>query len=969
LSRRPLFTPTRAVCGLVLLAALVVGGLVWVSVTALGVEAAERQAAAQADVSKRERLALWRLDSHLLPPLAVENNRPFNNYLALATPAPVVLDPNWLPLTDPGRVPSPLLSAELPGWMLLHVQLDPAGGWGSPQVLPPAVTANLRGEGLDLPLTNCTQARSLLLDDLRVKFPPDVTLRTLADLDSRDPDTAPFAVPVSLPDEPGVGKPGPGEPPTEAVAAVRPDDGDRQKAETPADKPEAAAAPTWARAGEAKGFDAVRELGAKAGGAKGDDKNKSSPDAVKQLDAVLSKKEAETKTLEAKKDPAPDPVSPPPPASNALPQVQAATNAGNPQTVNPNAGDQRANNDWGLPPEARVRKGAADRVAASRGGYETQLGGRAGGMPGGFPGGGNSGQPAPRREADKEREEGAGRPAAKDEATKDTKKSTPAAGQGGAGAPVQPTPTAPADPKTQSPGGIPGSPANPAPAPVTSPAPGAVQPAGGQFPPAQLAQQPANPSGGEGLSQPPEFQKLAEEQYRNTAEWTERLAKLMQDRNRAPVGKTFPEQTDDYARRKEEPPKGKADKPADGRGVTPLAGGKGGRVESGPGVAAAKPGTDWDSPFGPAAEPKAPPVVSLVAVRLGPLRPRWLSAADGTEHLLLVRAAALDNRLVYQGVVADWPTLRRTLTDLVADLFPDAELVPLRGGDADAPPERTMTTLPVRLDTGADPACGSCGWTPLRFGLVIAWAAAVLAIIAVAVGGRAVLAMSARRVRFASAVTHELRTPLTALQLHLDLLTSGLITDEGKKAEYLATLAAEADRLNRLVENVLDFARLEKQSALSGARPVPVADLLAAARRTWADRLRAEGFDLLVESASPPGQTVTADPRVLEQVLGNLIDNARKYANGAADRRIWVRAEAAGGRVTVEVEDRGPGVPANERRLIFKPFARGSCATDTGGAGLGLSLAKEWAELYGGSLTYRPADGGTGACFRLELPG
>jgi signal transduction histidine kinase len=369
-----------------------------------------------------------------------------------------------------------------------------------------------------------------------------------------------------------------------------------------------------------------------------------------------------------------------------------------------------------------------------------------------------------------------------------------------------------------------------------------------------------------------------------------------------------------------------------------------------------------------AAVPKSAPVVTPGTVTLSPLRARWLVAADGSRHLLLVRAAAVRGRgTVYQGLLLDWDALRTELTALVTDLFPNGELAPLDGTDSD--PETTLSTLPVRLVTHEPVEPADPGFTPLRLGLVIAWAAAILAIVAVAVGGRAALVTSERRMRFASAVTHELRTPLTALQLHLDLLTSGLITDEAKKAEYLATIAAESDRLNRLVENVLDFARLEKTSALATARRVPVSDLLGTLEQTWADRLRGEGFDLVAEATTPTEQTVTVDPRVLEQVLGNLIDNARKYAKSAADRRITVRASsAAHGRVAIEVVDRGPGVPAGEYKSIFKPFRRGSTSIDTGGAGLGLSLAKEWAEFFGGSLVYRPAAGG-GACFRLELPG
>ncbi len=110
-----------------------------------------------------------------------------------------------------------------------------------------------------------------------------------------------------------------------------------------------------------------------------------------------------------------------------------------------------------------------------------------------------------------------------------------------------------------------------------------------------------------------------------------------------------------------------------------------------------------------------------------------------------------------------------------------------------------------------------------------------------------------------------------------------------------------------------------------------------------------------------------ADPRVVAQVLGNLIDNARKYAKDSADRRVWIRAAITGNRVSLAVEDRGPGVPAGDRKSVFRPFTRGSDTADSGGAGLGLSLARQWAELFGGTLSYRPSDT-PGARFVLELP-
>jgi signal transduction histidine kinase len=392
-------------------------------------------------------------------------------------------------------------------------------------------------------------------------------------------------------------------------------------------------------------------------------------------------------------------------------------------------------------------------------------------------------------------------------------------------------------------------------------------------------------------------------------------------------------------------------------------------AEIGNNIAAARDGAGREEPPPPAATPKAPPMILPVAVHLGPMRPHWLTATDGSEVLVLVRAATLENKVVYQGVLLDWPAVRAVLAEMVADLFPAAELTPVRATDATIP-EQTMTALPIRLDPGPIPEPRPVGLTPLRIGLALAWIAALLALVAVGFGGRALVDLSERRIRFVSAVTHELRTPLTSLRLYLDLLNSGLVEDETKRREYLATLAGESDRLNRLIENVLDFAKLEKRSVRAVMQPTTVRELLDDVRLTWSDRCATDGRELVVIVTIPETLTVTTDRRMAAQILGVLVDNARKYSSEAIDRRIWIWARPGEwGRLVFEVEDRGPGVPQRERGTIFKPFRRGRTAdTTAGGAGLGLALAVHWADQLNGRLSYRPADGGTGACFRLELP-
>jgi signal transduction histidine kinase len=359
---------------------------------------------------------------------------------------------------------------------------------------------------------------------------------------------------------------------------------------------------------------------------------------------------------------------------------------------------------------------------------------------------------------------------------------------------------------------------------------------------------------------------------------------------------------------------------------------------------------------------------ALIDIRMSELRPLWLEVG-GESQLLLVRLVRVgDDRQVCQGVVLNWGKLNSLLLQQVQDIFPDAELSPVSAG-APIDPERTMATLPVQLVPGTPAVVPTMPtWTPLRFGLVLAWAAALIALLAVGLGGWSLIDLAERRIRFVSAVTHELRTPLTTLRLYLDMLTSGFVKEEKQKEEYLQTLAAESDRLNRLVSNVLDFSRLENgRPSLQKTLLTPGA-LLESVRETWHGRCTGAGKELIIDSTVPEETIVETDVALTQQVLGNLLDNACKYSKGSSDCRVWVRARADGKRLLLEVEDRGPGVVVGERRAVFRPFRRGPGAdVAAGGVGLGLALAQRWAQLLGGRLSLQSVSEG-GACFRLELP-
>jgi signal transduction histidine kinase len=141
-------------------------------------------------------------------------------------------------------------------------------------------------------------------------------------------------------------------------------------------------------------------------------------------------------------------------------------------------------------------------------------------------------------------------------------------------------------------------------------------------------------------------------------------------------------------------------------------------------------------------------------------------------------------------------------------------------------------------------------------------------------------------------------------------------------------------------------------------------------RSAWQGRCDGSEKELVIENQLPSDLHLQTDPILVQQIVGNLIDNACKYSKCATDRRVWLRLLPSGqNRLAIEVEDCGPGIGAREWRSIFRPFRRGSDAdTTAGGVGLGLALARRWAGMLGGRLDLCKGEHGGGACFRLELP-
>jgi signal transduction histidine kinase len=221
------------------------------------------------------------------------------------------------------------------------------------------------------------------------------------------------------------------------------------------------------------------------------------------------------------------------------------------------------------------------------------------------------------------------------------------------------------------------------------------------------------------------------------------------------------------------------------------------------------------------------------------------------------------------------------------------------------------------------------------------------------------------RSQFVSSVSHELKTPLTAIRMFAETLRlrpSGGVAQE----EYLETIVQESERLSRLVDNVLDFSKIEQGRRVYHLRPTAVGGVLDAVARGVEYPLRQAGFRLRVTAADPLPE-VHGDPDALQQALLNLVGNAMKYSG---DRKeIDLAASREDRAVVIAVRDYGIGIPAEYRQRIFERFFRVPSPENqrVPGAGLGLTLVAHIAKAHGGAVTVE-SEPGAGSLFSLRLP-
>jgi Na+/proline symporter/nitrogen-specific signal transduction histidine kinase len=218
---------------------------------------------------------------------------------------------------------------------------------------------------------------------------------------------------------------------------------------------------------------------------------------------------------------------------------------------------------------------------------------------------------------------------------------------------------------------------------------------------------------------------------------------------------------------------------------------------------------------------------------------------------------------------------------------------------------------------------------------------------------------------FMSSVTHELRTPLTSIRALSELMRDDPEMSLEQRQHFMAIIVSETERLSRLVNQVLDMAKIEAGHAEWHNSPVDMPELLAQAVNTLQETYRERGVQLRLDAQPTP--TVMADPDRITQVVINLLSNAVKFAPRQTGL-VEVRLRALDGGVSVEVQDNGPGIAEDEQERVFEKFRQvGDEAYRPGGTGLGLPISRQIVEHLGGHMWLR-SELGQGACLGFYLP-
>ncbi len=350
-----------------------------------------------------------------------------------------------------------------------------------------------------------------------------------------------------------------------------------------------------------------------------------------------------------------------------------------------------------------------------------------------------------------------------------------------------------------------------------------------------------------------------------------------------------------------------------------------------------------------------------IDVRLEPM----MGSAMAAQRMMLYRTVVIDQSVYRQGILIDTGALTGWLGERVLKTSALKRSVRILDGDEElslselgasfsfdhrfADPFSPVTSVIV-LEPLPELAASSYLVTLAALLLLTATVGlfSIYRMVAVAIS------FAERRQNFVSAVSHELKTPLTAIRMYGEMLRDQLVLSEDKRQRYYVLITAETERLSRLVDNVLELGRLEREEHPLQTTSDDVGPLLEEAIAVIAPHAETEGFQLQLDIA-PGLPSVRFERDALSQVVFNLLDNAVKYGRSESSPRIRLTAKRHPTGVDIKVEDDGPGVAVEHVPHIFDAFYRAeSELTRTAkGTGIGLALVKDLVGRMGGQVSAR----------------
>jgi signal transduction histidine kinase len=370
----------------------------------------------------------------------------------------------------------------------------------------------------------------------------------------------------------------------------------------------------------------------------------------------------------------------------------------------------------------------------------------------------------------------------------------------------------------------------------------------------------------------------------------------------------------------------------------------------------------------------------IVQVRVDRFVPLIIPGGEGEKsvfdgQVFLVRRVQIDGRQFWQGFQLNESKLIEEVKESASRLKREGMSFELVQAEREGEDIAYRATLDfgfgdLLLDFKDNPLLIGRQISALRnwyFSIVaIVFLATTLGLVSLWRYARAQIKLAQKKDDFISAVSHELRTPLTSIRMYSEMLERDWVRSKDKLAEYYSSMRQESERLSRLIENVLDFSRIQrgrKRYAFSVGDLNRCIEGVVEMMRPYATQ---SDFSIRTE-LEELGQ-MTFDSDAVKQIVVNLLDNAIKYARNAKDKTIMVRTKNNRQFVFIEVEDHGPGVPHRQRKKIFEEFYRteAEATRETAGTGLGLALVKKFAQAHDGFveiLTAKPA----GVVFRVGL--